>query len=648
MPRMSRIGRSLFLLGAALLLLGPHAPVAAQQGPPVNAGKPSDKQLHAPADPGESFDFMIFGDRTGGPPEGIEVLKQGVDMANRMDVDLVMTVGDLVEGYNKPEQWLPQMREFKGVMDGLDMPWYPVAGNHDVYARPQRPGGNMALYSEYFGPLYYSFDYKWAHFIALFSDEALSFGNPPKDQNFSPEQIEWLRKDLAATKARQIYVFLHHPRWTQRYNGCNWYDVHRMFVSDGRPVTVFAGHIHLYRCDGQIDNVRYYTLATTGGHKGRYQQTAALHHVDFVRVRPDRITVAVLPVGSVLADDFVLGREVDAMDELSRGDWCVVDGTLSITLDEGRRSSFTVRLANRADRAMRMSAEVKASYGWTLDWEPIDQELAPGESLTAEVKATAPGLGDAEPHASLHAVAYYPLKSGLIEPITIQQNLPIEARLPADAGAADADNNGVLVLDGSSAVRVEVPEQLAQYTLECWVRGSEPKGSTALVTKTEASAFGIFWCDESEGCKLPTGYVGTRAGYLSLSAKKGWEWGQWTHLALVFDGKKATLYVNGQLQAEETTGATPTHNRHPLYVGADPNGRGKPTRFFTGMIDEVRLSSVARYDTPFRPRPVFERDDHTVFLFHFDRSIGGVFPDDSGTSHHGWASGKPKIERASR
>jgi hypothetical protein len=632
------------LLFGLCLLPATLAPAHAQQRLPVNAGTPSQQELRAPQDRA-SFDFMIFGDRTGGPREGIEVLAQGVQMANRLDVDLVMTVGDLVEGYNDADKWLLQMREYQTTMNGLNMPWYPVAGNHDVYARPQRPGGNMDLYREHFGPLYYSFDYKWAHFIVLFSDEALSFNNPSKNQNFSPEQMEWLRNDLASTNATQVFVFLHHPRWIGRYKGCNWYDVHRMFVSDGRPVTVFAGHIHLYRSDGQIDNVRYYTLATTGGHLGRYTETAALHHVDFVRVRPDHTTVAVLPVGSVLGDDFVLGQELDTMEQLARGDWCNLRGELAIGLEDGKRSSLVMTLSNPTDRAMRVSANVKSSYGWSLDCEPIDRELSPGETLNMEVAAVAPALGDSEPHVTVRAALHYPLESGLIQPIRFQQSVPIEALLPESATGADPQNNGALVLDGSSAVRVHIPDRLKRYTLECWARGNAPAGSTALVTKTQSSAFGLFWCDESADSKLPIGYVGTTEGYLTLPAAKPWDWSQWTHLALVFDGQQATLYVNGKPQARKTTDAAPTHNRHPLYVGADPDERGRPSRFFTGAIDEVRLSSAARYDRPFTPQRVLQRDNDTVLLLHFDQVFGGAFPDDSGRNNHGWGTGQPRIER---
>ena len=619
----------------------------AYAGPPVSAGTDSAQQLHAP-DASEAFDFMIFGDRTGGPPEGIAVLADAVKMANRMDVDLVLTVGDLVEGYNEPEQWLKQMREYQATVADLDMPWYPVPGNHDVYARPKKPGGHMDLYKQHFGPLYYSFDYKWAHFIVLFSDESLSFSDPAKNQNMSDEQMAWLRADLESTDADRVFAFLHHPRWEKRYEGCNWNDVHDIFVADGRPTTIFAGHIHIYRDDGQRDNVHYYALATTGAHLRPFPKVATFHHVDFVRVRRDRIAVAVLPVGSVYASDFVLGEEVETMGELARGSWLAIDGDAAIGLPAGARSSFTIELTNPTDERLHFTLDLSAAEGWTLDYEPVDRTVMPREKVVVEVRATAPALGDTPPEVNVLARAFYKLRSGLIEPVEIRANVPVQLNVSDDLTAADRGNNGVLTLDGSSAVRVDVPDELGKYTLECWARGPKPEGRTALVTKTEGSAYGIFWGEPGSGASTPIGFACTTAGYLELPSKEPWQWDQWTHLALVFDGKTAAFYANGQLQSRESTEAKARHNRHPLYVGADPNGRGDPVSFFTGQIDEVRLSGVARYDGPFAPARVFDRDEDTVLLLHFDRPFGSAALDDSGNGHHGWSVGKPKIERVKR
>ena len=52
------------------------------------------------------FHFVIYGDRTGGVPAGLKVLEQAVKDTNLLDPDLVMTVGDLIQGYNDTPEWV--------------------------------------------------------------------------------------------------------------------------------------------------------------------------------------------------------------------------------------------------------------------------------------------------------------------------------------------------------------------------------------------------------------------------------------------------------------------------------------------------------------------------------------------------------------
>ncbi len=124
-------------------------------------------------------------------------------------------IGDLIDGYvirpNGEElaeyfskDFNDQVDVFTHFTDKLEMPLYAVAGNHDISVP-----GMIPPYIERYGKLWYSFDYRGVHFIAL-NTEAI----PGDKSSFSEEQVQWAIEDIAAnSEARHTIVFMHKPAW---------------------------------------------------------------------------------------------------------------------------------------------------------------------------------------------------------------------------------------------------------------------------------------------------------------------------------------------------------------------------------------------------------------------------------------------------
>ena len=56
---------------------------------------------------------------------------------------------------------------------------------------------------------------------------------------------------------------------------------------------------------------------------------------------------------------------------------------------------------------------------------------------------------------------------------------------------------------------------------------------------------------------------------------------------------------------------------------------------FTGVIDELRFSNTVRYDEDFTPAKRYEKDEHTIALYHFDEGQGEILKDSSGNGYDG-------------
>ncbi len=599
----------------------------------------------------DAFLFAVYGDRTGGPAEGIEILKQAVADTNLIDPDFVMTVGDLIQGYNARPAWIQQMTEYRSVMSALNCPWFPVAGNHDIYWRgPGRPATEHEEdFESFFGPLWYAFDHKQCRFIVLFTDE----GDPktgkrtfskPESQVMSGSQKSWLKSVLDSSgNMRHVFVFCHHPRWRGGRYGDDWQNVHDMLVEAGNVTAVMAGHVHNLQHDGQIDGIEYLTLATVGGGiKGDSAAAGFFHHVNIVMVRDDGIAMATVPVGTVIDPREMTPEHMAGVEALMKSGPSV-SAKLSVGADGVVSAEVPVRLVNPTDVPVTWTLVGNSDdRRWQFRPDHLHETIAPGASLDIPFQLHHPGPLDADwgiPLVSA-SVAFRDAAGSWEIPNLDRPFSVVATALPAPTG------RGVLRTssEGDAVVipSADIPLADGPLTLEAWIKPQNLDGRRGVVTKTEGSEYGLFATDW-----MPSFHVFIDGDYRTAKASSALTRDQWHHLAGVFDGNEVRLYVDGQRVASEAAVGSREQNDLPLVVGGDVDQGGKPNSSIHGLLDDVRLSSIARYSgDSMTPATRHRVDDDTVLLLRFDGAAGPFIRDASKGNAHGVLSGSAQVDES--
>ncbi len=626
--------------------------------PRFDSDRPAAKLHPLPKEDGV-FHFVVFGDRTGGPKDGIKILAQAVADTNLLAPDLVITVGDLVNGYNDDAPWKEQAEEYSSTMGKLVCPWFPVAGNHDLYYRGKDANrrSHDANFEAHFGPLWYAFEHKNCWFIALHSDEGdpatgeRSFGKAAA-QRMSEAQFRWLERVLQRAKGSDhVFVFLHHPRWLKRHEsadyGDDWEHVHALLQAAGNVSAVFAGHIHRMRYDGKRDGIEYFTLAAVGATlTADVPKAGYLHHVNVVTVRKDRVDMATIPVGAVIDPRSISGTTSADVAKLAKDFVPKVVDRIACVPEAGMVGDCVVEVKNPASRPIEVTVLFDCKDP-TFVAQPDHAHVAvpPGETrrVVLGLRRLARPLDPWFVWPALEVRVDY-LGDGLrvsMPPRVVKVDLDLALDAP------ELSLEHVLVLDGDTACLAVDAGQLAlhdgPFTIEGFLRGSDFKGRRGFINNTESSGFGIF---VNEGRPAFTVFLGDK--YVSAEAPgRVLRDGVWHHVAGVFDGKEVRLYVDGKLLGRTAGVGKRKVNALPLYVGADTSSSGQPVSFFDGAIDEVRISKVARYaGDSFAPARRFATDGDTLLLLHLDRAVGVITADTAARHLHPELVGKVAFAEA--
>ena len=176
------------------------------------------------------------------------------------------------------------------------------------------------------------------------------------------------------------------------------------------------------------------------------------------------------------------------------------------------------------------------------------------------------------------------------------------------------------------------------FTCEAWLVCRGDVRSETIVAQAGPPHFHLF-IDSDNGFRVAANQ--SRANFTDGAATVRALTDQPIHIAAVYDGVDATVFVNGEKTSEATeriSGEVRSRNRgYPVsnsiilgWLGGD--FRQKP---FDGIIREVRISNSARYTKDFAPAKRFENDAHTLALYYFDEGSGTSLRDSSGNGHSG-------------
>jgi len=91
---------------------------------------------------------------------------------------------------------------------------------------------------------------------------------------------------------------------------------------------------------------------------------------------------------------------------------------------------------------------------------------------------------------------------------------------------------------------------------------------------------------------------------------------QWYYIVATYDGITSKIYINGILDNSLTISKTPDFNPWAATIGSaisDEGGTNTPKGFFKGIIDEVRISNVARTDEWIKAQYLSMSDQYITF-----------------------------------
>jgi predicted phosphodiesterase len=192
----------------------------------------------------DSVRFAVLGDTGTGGSAQRAIGKLLAEARARFPYEFVILLGDNMYGGESPSDFVRKFEQpYKPILDA-GVKFYASLGNHDEASQRFYKPFNMD------GKRYYTFKKGDVEFFVLDSTY------------MTPEQAEWLDKELGNSTARWKIAYAHHPLYSSGKKHGSEEDfravVEPLFLEHGVNV-VFAGHEHFYERLHPQKGIYYFT-----------------------------------------------------------------------------------------------------------------------------------------------------------------------------------------------------------------------------------------------------------------------------------------------------------------------------------------------------------------------------------------------------
>ena len=241
----------------------------------------------------------VMGDRTGSPDD-LE-FEIAVDAILEMNPDMVLSVGDYVEGYGEPAEALADWERVMPVIDRITRacPFLWVPGNNDIWDGEtgeywrDMTGTEPTRVQELMGITFVVWDSSIPDIL-------------------TGEHVDEIRDLTSGMSGEEPWIFVtHKPFWFMSYQDTAAVGRFRSLMAERRPLAVIGGHVHLFAAQRE-DGVLYVSAGPSGSAVPEPDiGTGDFTQVGWMTVWQDSVDYAVLEARGVHPETINTGLEMD-------------------------------------------------------------------------------------------------------------------------------------------------------------------------------------------------------------------------------------------------------------------------------------------------------------------------------------------------